>query len=54
MTAIRHKTTVARAGHLLHGNAERYLTPPETMIRLFARWPHAITATREDMVMASS
>jgi len=47
MTAIRHKTTVARAGHLLHGNAERYLKPPETMIRLFARWPHAITATRE-------
>ncbi len=47
MTAIRHKTTVAAAGHLLHGNAERYLKPPETMIRLFERWPHAIAATRE-------
>ena len=47
MTAIRHKTTVARAGHLLHGNAERYLKPPETMVRLFARWPHAIHAARE-------
>ncbi len=47
MTAIRHKTTVAQAGHLLHGNAERYLKPPETMVRLFERWPHAIAATRE-------
>ncbi|WP_324827586.1 error-prone DNA polymerase [Qipengyuania zhejiangensis] len=47
MTAIRHKTTVARAGHLLHGNAERYLKPPATMVRLFDRWPHAIAATRD-------
>ncbi|MDG6079658.1 DNA polymerase III subunit alpha [Erythrobacter litoralis] len=47
MTAIRHKTTVAHAGHLLHGNAERYLKPPETMVRLFERWPHAIAAARE-------
>ncbi|MEX0342217.1 MAG: error-prone DNA polymerase [Erythrobacter sp.] len=47
MTAIRHKTTVAAAGHLLHGNGERYLKPPETMVHLFARWPHAVTATRE-------
>ena len=46
MTAIRHKTTVAAAGHLLHGNGERYLKPPETMVRLFERWPHAIAATR--------
>ncbi|GAA4037320.1 error-prone DNA polymerase [Parerythrobacter jejuensis] len=47
MTAIRHKTTVARAGHLLHGNGERYLKSPEVMVHLFARWPHAITAARE-------
>ncbi|MDC0886755.1 error-prone DNA polymerase [Altererythrobacter sp.] len=46
MTAIRHKTTVARAGHLLHGNAERYLKSPEVMVHLFARWPHAIMAAR--------
>ncbi|TCD05098.1 DNA polymerase III subunit alpha [Erythrobacteraceae bacterium CFH 75059] len=46
MTAIRHKTTVAAAGHLLHGNAERYLKPPEVMLRLFAPWPHAIAAAR--------
>ncbi len=47
MTAIRHKTTVAAAGHLLAANAERYLKPPETMVHLFARWPHAVAATRE-------
>ncbi|MBU2033718.1 MAG: PHP domain-containing protein, partial [Alphaproteobacteria bacterium] len=47
MTAIRHKTTVAAAGHLLAANAERYLKPPETMVQLFARWPHAVAATRE-------
>ncbi len=46
MTAIRHKTTVARAGHLLHANAERHLKSPEEMHRLFERWPHAITAAR--------
>ncbi|MEM7700952.1 MAG: error-prone DNA polymerase [Pseudomonadota bacterium] len=47
MTAIANKTTVAEAGHLLHANAERYLKPPQEMVRLFARWPHAITAARE-------
>ena len=47
MTAIRHKTTVADAGYLLHANAERHLKPPEEMQRLFARWPHAIAAARE-------
>jgi len=46
MTAIRHKTTVAKAGHLLHPNAERHLKSPQEMQRLFARWPHAITAAR--------
>ena len=47
MTAIRHKTTVAKAGYHLHANAERHLKRPEDMIALFAPWPHAITATRE-------
>ena len=47
MTAIRHKTTVEAAGHLLHANAERHLKSPEEMIRLFARWPHAIMASRD-------
>ena len=47
MTAIRHKTTVAAAGHLLHPNAERHLKSAAEMQRLFARWPHAIAAARE-------
>ncbi len=47
MTAIRHKTTVAAAGHLLQANAERHLKGPEEMARLFARWPHALEAARE-------
>ncbi|MCP5386978.1 MAG: error-prone DNA polymerase [Novosphingobium sp.] len=46
MTAIRHKTTVAAAGHLLEGNAERHLKGPEEMVRLFAAWPHALEAAR--------
>ncbi|MDP2129591.1 MAG: error-prone DNA polymerase [Erythrobacter sp.] len=46
MTAIRHKTTVAKAGPLLHPNAERHLKSPQEMQRLFARWPHAIAAAR--------
>ncbi|MCB2075167.1 MAG: error-prone DNA polymerase [Novosphingobium sp.] len=47
MTAIRHKTTVAKAGHLLRPNAERHLKTPDEMARLFERWPHAISAARE-------
>jgi len=47
MTAIRHKITVAEAGHFLHANAERHLKSPAEMERLFARWPHAIVASRE-------
>ena len=47
MTAIRHKTTVAGAGYLLHANAERHLKSPAAMAELFARWPHAIVASRE-------
>ncbi|HQS69578.1 MAG: error-prone DNA polymerase [Novosphingobium sp. 28-62-57] len=47
MTAIRHKTTVAAAGHLLEPNAERHLKSPEEMVRLFQRWPHAIKAARD-------
>ena len=46
MTAIRHKSTVAKAGHLLHPNGERYLKSPQEMQQLFARWPHAIAAAR--------
>ncbi|MBK6801337.1 error-prone DNA polymerase [Novosphingobium sp.] len=47
MTAIRHKTTVAAAGHLLRPNAERHLKSPGEMARLFAAWPHALAAARD-------
>jgi error-prone DNA polymerase len=47
MTCIREKTTIAKAGFLLNPNAERHLKSPAEMARLFARWPHAIAATRE-------
>jgi error-prone DNA polymerase len=47
MTCIREKVTIATAGYLLNPNAERHLKSPEEMVRLFARWPHAIAATRE-------
>jgi error-prone DNA polymerase len=46
MTAIRQKCTVAAAGHHLEPHAERHLKSPETMARLFDRWPHAIAAAR--------
>jgi error-prone DNA polymerase len=47
VTCIREKTTIANAGYLLNANAERHLKSPAEMMRLFARWPHAIAATRE-------
>ena len=46
VTCIREKTTIAKAGYLLNPNAERHLKPAAEMMRLFARWPHAISATR--------
>lgn len=46
MTAIKHKTTVEKAGKLLLPNAERYLKPPEEMGRLYRHWPKAIKASR--------
>ena len=47
VTCIREKVTIATAGYLLNSNAERHLKSPEEMARLFVRWPHAISATRE-------
>jgi error-prone DNA polymerase len=47
VTCIREKTMIASAGYLLNPNAERHLKSPAEMIRLFERWPHAISATRE-------
>src|SRR5690348_14784013 len=45
VTCIREKVTIATAGYLLNPNAERHLKPPGEMVRLFSRWPHAISAT---------
>jgi error-prone DNA polymerase len=47
VTCIREKVTIRSAGYLLNPNGERHLKSPEEMVRLFARWPHAIAATRE-------
>ncbi|MFL6752326.1 MAG: PHP domain-containing protein, partial [Sphingomicrobium sp.] len=47
VTCIREKVTIETAGYLLNPNAERHLKSPDEMARLFARWPHAIEATRE-------
>jgi len=47
VTCIREKTTIANAGYLLNPNAERHLKSPAEMVRLFERWPHAISVTRE-------
>jgi error-prone DNA polymerase len=47
VTCIREKVTITTAGYLLNPNAERHLKSPAEMARLFARWPHAIAATRE-------
>ncbi|HEX8937984.1 MAG TPA: error-prone DNA polymerase [Sphingomicrobium sp.] len=47
ISCIREKVTIASAGYLLNPNAERHLKSPAEMARLFARWPHAIAATRE-------
>ncbi len=47
VTCIREKTTIANAGYLLNPNAERHLKSPAEMARLFKRWPHAISATRQ-------
>ena len=47
ITCIREKTTIAKAGFLLNPNAERHLKSSQEMARLFERWPHAISATRE-------
>ena len=46
MTCIRHKTTLANAGHLLEANGERHLKSPAEMQLLFTKWPHAISASR--------
>ena len=45
LTAIRLKTTVARAGSALEANAERHLKLPREMARLFRNHPQALAGT---------
>jgi len=45
LTCIREKTTIDRAGRRLAVNAERYLKPPQEMMRLFRHTPEAIEET---------
>jgi len=47
ITCVREKVTITNAGYLLNPNAERHLKTPDEMVRLFERWPHAVSATRE-------
>src|SRR6202158_5901476 len=46
-TALRHHRTLATAGRLLAGNAERHLKSPAAMRALFADFPNAIANTVE-------
>ena len=46
-TAIRHHTSLDRAGRLLALNSQRFLRPAHEMTRLFADIPDAIANTRE-------
>ncbi len=45
LTCIHHRTNLASAGKKLARNAERYLKPPEEMVRLFRDLPDAVAAT---------
>ncbi len=45
LTCIREKTTIDRVGRKLAANAERFLKPPEEMLRLFRDAPEAIEET---------
>jgi error-prone DNA polymerase len=47
VTCIREKCTIYTAGYRLHPNAERFLKPPEEMLRLFRQYPDAIMRTKE-------
>jgi error-prone DNA polymerase len=47
LTAIRHGTTVAEAGHLLLPNAQRHLHELDEVRRTFARIPDAVARTAE-------
>jgi error-prone DNA polymerase len=47
LSCIREKCTIMQAGYGLEANAERHLKCAADMVRLFARYPEAITRTAE-------
>jgi error-prone DNA polymerase len=46
VTCVREKCTIHTAGFRLHPNAERYLKPPDEMVRLFRHFPDALHQTQ--------
>ncbi|MGH2586922.1 MAG: DNA polymerase III subunit alpha, partial [Dehalococcoidia bacterium] len=46
LVAIRHRTTLDASHQLRRANSEFYLKPPDDMVKLFRRYPEAITTTR--------
>ncbi|UXS43062.1 DNA polymerase III subunit alpha (plasmid) [Agrobacterium tumefaciens] len=49
VTCIRHNVTIDQAGFRRERHADRYLKPPEEMVRLFPRYPEALARTMEIM-----
>ncbi len=47
VTCIREGCTIHNAGFRLQSNAERFLKPPQEMLRLFRQYPDAIWRTQE-------
>jgi error-prone DNA polymerase len=47
VTCIRHNCTIDDAGFRRERHADRYLKSPEEMVRLFSRYPEALTRTVE-------
>jgi error-prone DNA polymerase len=47
VTCIRHNVTIDDAGFRRERHADRYLKPPNEMVRLFSRYPEALARTIE-------
>ncbi|GBQ91403.1 DNA polymerase III subunit alpha [Acetobacter nitrogenifigens DSM 23921 = NBRC 105050] len=47
VTCVRHNTTIDRAGFVRERHADRYLKPPQEIVRLFSRYPEAIDRSME-------
>src|ERR1700720_519692 len=47
VTCVRHNCTIDDAGFLRERHADRYLKPPDEMLRLFSRYPEALARTIE-------